>query len=72
MEACHEAGLSTTLVQRNPTCIFPAEYLDNPNGLGVYAVLPADIADSVTSAGPIAVGGQLVYGLHQMLAAGEP
>lgn len=51
MQACHEAGLETTMVQRNATFILPTEYLDNPNGLGVYALLPADIADSVTTAG---------------------
>ena len=72
IEACHKAGLGTTMIQRSPTYIFPCEYLDQPQGMGVYALLPADIADSVTSAGPLAVGGQLLFGLHQMLAAGEP
>lgn len=71
MQACYESGLATTMVQRNPTFILPTEYLDNPNGLGVYGVAPAEIADAVTGAGPVAVGGQLVYGLHQMLAAAE-
>lgn len=60
------------MVQRSPTYLFPVENMDNPNGLGVYNLLPADIADSVAMAGPIAVGGQLMSGLHQMVAAGNP
>lgn len=72
MQACYQAGLETTMIQRSPTYVYPCDYLKNPNGLGIYDILPVNVADSVVNAGPIAVGGQLMYGLHQMLAGAEP
>lgn len=67
-----KAGIETTMIQRGSTYVFPSEYNKHPFSLGIYNALPAEIADSVTMAGPIAVGGQLLQGVHKMLFASEP
>ena len=72
IEDVHNAGLSTTMIQRSETYVIPVEYFNHSNGVGMYDMMPAEIADSVTMAGPIAVGGQLLSGVHAMQAAAEP
>ncbi|KAI9010547.1 hypothetical protein DFJ74DRAFT_684858 [Hyaloraphidium curvatum] len=72
MEDCAHAGLQTTMVQRAPTYIIPAEYLDHPQGFGMYDHLPADVVDKITMGGPLSVGAQLANGLHYQLASAEP
>lgn len=72
MEDCALAGLTTTMVARSPTYIFPWDYALAPQGLGVYAVIDPALADKLQMSGPVAVGGQLVLGLHQALAEKEP
>lgn len=72
VEDCHSAGLSVTMVQRSPTFIIPAENCNHPNAFGMYkSGLPIDIVDSITMAGPMAVGGQLIGGIINMQAAAE-
>lgn len=72
MEDCANGGLSTSIVARSPTLIFPWEYALAPQGLGLYARVGAGAADKLQMSGPLAVGGQLVIGMYQMLAEKEP
>ncbi len=60
------------MIQRSPTYVIPIEYLHNPDGLGLYKFLPADVADSVVLGGPVHVGGQLLALTHAKLANKEP
>jgi hypothetical protein len=60
------------MIQRSPTFVLPTDYAFNALSMGIYNVVPTQVADCIVNAGPIAVGGQLVQGVHQMLAASEP
>ncbi|PSR80004.1 hypothetical protein BD289DRAFT_485286 [Coniella lustricola] len=66
------AGLTTTMVARSPTYVFPWAYAQVRESLGLYEVLPAALADKLLMTGPTAVDGQLVRGLYQALARKEP
>lgn len=72
MEDCCAAGLTTTIVARSPTYLFPWDYALAPQGLGAYQTLGAELADRLQMTGPVSIGGQLARGLHQMLAEKEP
>lgn len=72
MEDCAAGGLDTTMNVRSPTYIFPWDYALAPQGLGVYDKLGPELADKLQMSGPNAIGGQLVVGLHAMLASKEP
>jgi cation diffusion facilitator CzcD-associated flavoprotein CzcO len=72
IEDCHDAGLTTTMVQRSPTYIIPFDYILHPQGLGIFDHVPAEIGDAITQAGPLAVGGPILGALHAKLAAAEP
>lgn len=71
MEDCCAANLTTTMIARSPTLIFPWEYALDPTGLGAYETRPADVVDKQQMTGPTSLGGQLVIGLHQRLAEKE-
>lgn len=72
VEDCHAAGLRTTMVQRSPTYILPAEYAHHPNAFGMYKLLPKEVVDHIAMGGPLAVGGQLMGGVIALQAAQEP
>ena len=72
MEDCCRAGLDVTMVQRSPTYVLPFAYITHPSGLGMYNILPVEVADSITMAGPLSVSAQLLQGMHAMQAMGEP
>jgi hypothetical protein len=71
IEECHNKGLETTMIQRSPTYIIPLKYLLDPQGLGIYDYVAADIADPITQGGPLAVGGPLLGLVHSRLASKE-
>ncbi len=50
-EDCHNAGLKTTMVARSPTWLFPWDYCLAPTGLGIYEVMPAEVADNIQMTG---------------------
>ena len=72
MEDCHNAGLEVQMVQRSPTYIIPLSYFEHVSGLGMYNVLPAELADTITMAGPVAVGAQLLHGVNMVQSMAEP
>ncbi|PQE06767.1 flavin-containing monooxygenase protein [Rutstroemia sp. NJR-2017a BBW] len=72
IEDCHDAGLTTTMVQRSPTYVIPFDYILHPEGLGIFDYVPAEIGDAITQAGPLAVGGPILGAVHAKLAAAEP
>ncbi|KAF3764155.1 hypothetical protein M406DRAFT_71282 [Cryphonectria parasitica EP155] len=72
MEDCAAAGLQTTMIARSPTYIFPWEYSLAPQGLGLYATLPAERVDKMQMSGPTSISGQLARGLQVALAHREP
>lgn len=72
MEDCCAAGLTTTIVARSPTYIFPWDYALAPQGLGAFQILGAELADRLQMTGPASIGGQLARGLQQALAEKEP
>lgn len=72
MEDCALAGLATTMAARSPTYIFPWEYALNPNGLGMYERLDADLVDKIQMSGPAGITGQLVLGSYKVMASQEP
>lgn len=72
MEDCAAANLTTTIVARSPTYIFPWDYALHPAGLGAYATHSAELVDKQQMTGPVSIGGQLARGLHEVLANKEP
>lgn len=72
MEDCAAAGLTTTIVARSPTFLFPWDYSLAPQGLGAYKFLGHELTDKLQMTGPVAIGGQLTRDLQGALADKEP
>jgi hypothetical protein len=72
LEDCHNAGLNTTIVARSPTFIFPWEYCLDPQGLGLYEILPVDVVDNRQLTMPTSVAGQLAKRGMALSASKEP
>ncbi|KAK1750497.1 putative indole-3-pyruvate monooxygenase YUCCA4 [Echria macrotheca] len=72
LEDCVSAGIATTMVARSPTYIVPLHYGYDPRGLGLYDILPTEIADRALMTLPAWVDGALAGGLFALLAAEEP
>lgn len=72
MEDCAAGDLKTIMNARSPTYIFPWDYALAPQGLGLYDKVGPELADKLQMSGPNAISGQLVVGLHAMLAGKEP
>ncbi|KUI59726.1 putative indole-3-pyruvate monooxygenase YUCCA11 [Cytospora mali] len=71
MEDLVTGGLQTTMIARSPTYIFPWTYALAPQGLGLYEVVPADLADKLQMSGPNSISGQLARDLHTHLSLQE-
>ena len=71
-EDCANAGLKVTMVARSPTYIFPRDYCFDPNGMGLYDILPADLVDNVFASCAVNIGGQVSRDQYAALAAKEP
>ncbi|PVH93133.1 FAD/NAD(P)-binding domain-containing protein [Periconia macrospinosa] len=72
MRDCWEAGLSTTMIVRSPTYIFPYDYVMDPHGIGAYDKLPLEAADRLLNTFPSMLDGQFSHGLFAHLASQEP
>lgn len=72
MRDCWEANLTTTMVVRSPTYIFPYDYVMNPHGIGAYDTMSLDAADRLMNTLPSMLDGQLSHGLFAYLASREP
>lgn len=60
------------MIARSPTYVFPWEYALDPNGLGLYERLPADLCDALQMSLPIAITGPLLSASYAHMAAQEP
>lgn len=69
---CHDAGLSTTMVARSPTYVFPYEHVMDPHGIGAYDKMPLEVADRMLNTFPLALDGQFSHALFAHLASLEP
>jgi cation diffusion facilitator CzcD-associated flavoprotein CzcO len=72
MRDCWEAGLSTTMIARSPTYIFPYDYVMDPHGVGAYDLMPLEAADRLFNTFPSMLDGQFSHGLFAHLASQEP
>lgn len=72
MEDCHGAGIGVMVVQRSPTLVIPMAYYEDPKGLGLFDVVPTEVADVVFMTGPLQVGGEISRQGHAARAAAQP